>query len=140
MPEHKDIDGAVNAFNEAIHYAYSQNHQQISTDALIAYREGISKTFGHDVDLVAKCDINKPYADNNRVESLNGTLRERVKYKEDGSPTSQRLEGQMIQYNLVKSYMPLEGQTPAIKIGTDFKRRIKLLSLLRQYQSIYANS
>jgi hypothetical protein len=43
---------------------------------LRAYREGISETFGLKVDHVAKYGINKPHADNNRIERLNGTLRE----------------------------------------------------------------
>ena len=65
------------SIQQAIHNTRGQSPQQIHTDALRAYREGISETFGLKVDHVAKYDIiNKPHADNNRIERLNGTLRE----------------------------------------------------------------
>ena len=51
----------------------------IYTDALRAYRENILQTLGRKVDHIAKCGINRPHSNNNRVERLNGTLRERVK-------------------------------------------------------------
>ena len=51
----------------------------IYTDALRSYREVIGQTLGYKIDHVAKCGITKPHANNNRVERLNGTLRERVK-------------------------------------------------------------
>jgi hypothetical protein len=53
--------------------------QIVYIDALRVYREGIKQTLGNQVDYIAKCGITKPHANNNRVERLNGTLRERVK-------------------------------------------------------------
>jgi hypothetical protein len=67
LSEQRDKEGAIKAFNEAIKKAHGQTPNQIHTDALRAYR--------------------KPHANNNRVERLNGTLRERVKV---GSLTSQQ--------------------------------------------------
>jgi transposase-like protein len=78
LSEHRDTEGAINAFNEAIHNANGSNPLEINTDALPAYREGINKTFSQ-VDHIPKCGINKPHTNNNRIERLNGTLRERVK-------------------------------------------------------------
>jgi putative transposase len=56
----------------------------------------------------------KAYANNNRVERLNGTLRERTKvsrgWKTGKTPIA---EGQRIHYNFVKPHQALEGQTPA---------------------------
>jgi hypothetical protein len=60
----------------------------------------------------------KAYTNNNRVERLNGTLRERVKvtrgWKTGKTPIA---EGQRIHYNFVKPHMGLEGKTPAEASG-----------------------
>ncbi len=77
--EKRDTNGAIQAINQAIHNSHGNLPQIVYTHALRAYREVISKTLGHKVDHVAKCVITKPHANNNRVERLNGTLRERVK-------------------------------------------------------------
>ncbi len=77
LSEHRDKAGMISAFNEAIHNNHGQKPTTIRTDSLRAYInefENISVT-GH----IAKCGINKPHAENNRIERLNGTLRERVK-------------------------------------------------------------
>jgi transposase InsO family protein len=68
---------------------------------------------------------------NNRIERMNGTLRERVKVQRGWkSFDSQIAEGQRIHYNFVKPHEALEGQTPArranINIGNNW------LSLLEQ--------
>jgi putative transposase len=137
LSEHRDTEGAINAFNEAIHNAHGQNPQQIHTDALRAYREGISKTFGHEVDHVSKCGINKPHADNNRVERLNGTLRERVKVQRGWkSHKSAIAEGQRIQYNFVKPHMALKGETPAQTAGIEIKGKNKWMDLLKSAEMI----
>jgi hypothetical protein len=62
----------------------------------------------------------KAYANNNRIERLNGTLRERTKvtrgWKTGKTPIA---EGQRIHYNFVKPHMGLNGETPAKKAGMD---------------------
>lgn len=131
LSEHRDTEGAINAFNEAIHNAHGQTPQEIHTDALRAYREGITQTFGLKVDHISKCGINKPHADNNRIERLNGTLRERVKVQRGWkSPKSAIAEGKRINYNFVKPHMALDGQTPAKKAGMGISRKNKWLALL----------
>ena len=61
--------------------------------------------------VVVACDS---HANNNRVERLNGTLRERVKVQRGWkNPASKIAEGQRLHYNFVKPHMALEGQTPA---------------------------
>ena len=78
MSEKRDINGAVQAFNGAIKNSHSNKPDVVYTDALRAYREGV-KTLGDKVEHVSKCGNSKPHANNNRVERLNGTLREIVK-------------------------------------------------------------
>jgi hypothetical protein len=93
----------------------------VTTDAHKSYREGVSKTFPT-VEHVAKCGVNKPHANNNRIERLNGTLRERVKvqrgWKSKKSPIA---EGQRIHYNFVKPHQALEGKTPAQNAGMEVR-------------------
>jgi transposase-like protein len=100
----RGINSAVAVFKEAINNAYGNKPQQILTDSWRTYREGISQNFT-DVDHITKCGINKSHADNNRVERLNGTMRERTKvtraWKKHKTPLA---EGQRIQYICQVSY------------------------------------
>lgn len=131
LSEHRDTEGAINAFNEAIHNAQGQTPKEIHTDALRAYREGIARTFGLKVDHIPKCGINKPHADNNRIERLNGTLRERVKVQRGWkSHKSAIAEGKRINYNFVKPHMALNGETPAKKAGLEVNGKNKWMDLL----------
>jgi transposase-like protein len=118
LSEHRDIAGAKQAFNEAIHNSGNAQPHEILTDSWRAYREGISASFNSTVDHIAKCGINKPHANNNRAERLNGTLRERTKvqrgWKSMKTPIA---EGQRIHYNFVKPHIALNGETPASRVG-----------------------
>jgi hypothetical protein len=82
---------------------------------------------------VAKCGIGKPHANNNRVERLNGTIRERTKvvraWKKHKTPLA---EGQRIQYNFVKPHQALENQTPAERAGIGIDRKNKWLGMMEQ--------
>jgi putative transposase len=74
LSEKRDINGAVQVFNEAIKNSHNNKPDVVYTDALRAYREGVKQMLGDKVEHIAKCGINKPHANNNRVERLNGTL------------------------------------------------------------------
>jgi transposase-like protein len=132
VSEARDINGAVAVFKEAIKNAHGNEPQQVLTDSYRAYREGIARNF-QNADHIAKCGVNKPHANNNRAERLNGTLRERTKvvraWKKHKTPLA---EGQRIQYNFVKPHMALEGQTPARKAGIEVKANNKWLNLLKK--------
>jgi hypothetical protein len=82
---------------------------------------------------IAKCGIGKSHANNNRIERLNGTLRERIKvkraWKKHNTPLA---EGQWIQYNFVKPHMALEEQTPAQTAEIEVKGKNKWMNLLEQ--------
>jgi putative transposase len=130
LSEKRDINGAVQAFNEAIKNSHNKP-DVVYTDALRTYREGVKQTLGDKVEHIAKCGINKPHANNNRVERLNGTLRERVKvqrgWKSDKSAIA---EGQRIYYNFVKSHQALEGKTPVEKAGIATKGKNRWKNLM----------
>ena len=92
--------------------------QMVYTDALRDYREGIRQTLGNRVDHIAKCGITKPHSNDNRVESFNGTLRERVKVQRGWKTHKSAIaEGQRIYYNFVKPHQALDKKTPAEKVG-----------------------
>jgi transposase-like protein len=80
VSEARDINGAIAVFKQAITNAHGSEPEQVLTDSWRAYRQGITETFKNiKPEHIAKCGISKPHANNNRIERLNGTLRERIK-------------------------------------------------------------
>ena len=75
---------------------------------------------------IENCGIAK-YENNNRIERLNGTLRERVKVQRGWKSPKSVLEGNRIRYNFVKPHMALEGKTHAQVSGLNVKRWKALL-------------
>lgn len=78
------------------------------------------------------------YPNNNRVERLNGILREKTKvsrgWKTGKTPIA---EGQRIHYNFVKTHMALSGETPAQKAGLDvIKGKNKWMELLKTAKQV----
>lgn len=131
LTEDRDAGSAVKAFKEAIQNAHGIHPNKIFTDNLRSYNVAIDKTFDKYVHQVAKCGINKPNATNNRIERLNGTLRERSKVQRGWKTVKTPLaEGMRIQYNFVKPHMALKGQTPAQQAGIKNKKADKWLELL----------
>ena len=132
LSEKRDTNGAIQAINQAIHNSHGNLPNTIYTDALRAYREGIGQTLGHKVDHIAKCGITKPHSNNNRVERLNGTLRERVKVQRGWKTHKSAIaEGQRIYYNFIKPHQALDGKTPADKINIKIKGKNKFLELIK---------
>jgi hypothetical protein len=91
---------ADGAYRTAISNAHGSESEKISTDGLKAYGESIPLTFKLKPQHVAKSGIKKPRANNNRIERLNGTTRERVKVQRGWKTMKTQIaEGQRIQYN-----------------------------------------
>ena len=77
------------------------------------------------------CGISKR-ENNNRIERLNGTLRERVKVQRGWKTAKSVLAlGNKIQYNFVKPHMALEGKTPAQEAGLEIEGKDKWLAMLK---------
>lgn len=75
-----------------------------------------------DTKQVKNCGLGKQYDHNNRIERMNGTLRERVKVQRGWKTKETPLaEGNRIQYNFVKPHIALGGKTPAQTAGLDVK-------------------
>jgi transposase-like protein len=126
VSEGRDISGAMKAFQEAIANAKGQLPEQVRTDKHKSYRMGVKFAFegtGAKVEHIADCGVRKGKGqNNNRIERMNGTLRERVKvtrgWKSYQTPIA---EGQRIAYNFVKPHVALMGKTPAQAAGLGVK-------------------
>ncbi len=117
VSENRDANGAIAALQEAKKNSHGNLPHSINTDAHKSYQEAVSKKLPNN-DHKAKCAVNKPHANNNRIERLNGTLRERVKVQRGWKSYDTSIaEGKRIQYNFVKPHMALNGETPAQKTG-----------------------
>jgi len=127
----RGIDDTIAAFREAAENAHGIIPLKVYTDSLRHYNNGIAKNFP-DAERITNCGIRKAYANNNRVERLNGTLRERTKvtrgWKTGKTPIA---EGQRIHYNFVKPHMGLEGKTPAELAGIKIEGENKWITLIR---------
>src|SRR5271157_1488435 len=121
------------AFKAAVSNAHETSPEQIYTDALPAYGLAIGYwPSDQKPRLVARMGVGKPHANNNRIERLNGTLRERVKVQRGWkSYQSAIAEGQRFHYNFVKPHQALAGQTPAERAGVGVQGENKWLSLLK---------
>ncbi len=128
----RDVAGADRAFREAVSNAGGGQPETIYTDAHRAYGEVISLwPFGQKPKHVAKAGVGKPHANNNRIERMNGTLRERVKVQRGWKTLKTPLaEGQRIHYNFVKPHQALDGKTPAQIAGVGVRGN-KWLELLK---------
>jgi transposase-like protein len=130
VSEDRDANGAIAALQEAIKNANGCLPNSINTDAHRSYREAISKTLPN-IDHKAKCGVNKPHANNNRIERLNSTLRERVKVQRGWKSYDTSIaEGERIQYNFIKSHQALKGNTPAEASGIPTEGKNKWLKLI----------
>ncbi|MFY3739817.1 MAG: transposase-like protein [Candidatus Nitrosomirales archaeon] len=129
----RDKQGAFAAFKEARANSHGDFPEMIFVDALSSYANVQHANIkGWNPKLIAKAGMNKPHANNNRIERLNGTLRERVKVQRGWkSMKSQLAEGQRIQYNFVKPHMALEGQTPAERAGIKIQGKNKWMTLIQ---------
>ncbi|MGD0318899.1 MAG: DDE-type integrase/transposase/recombinase [Nitrososphaerales archaeon] len=132
LSTHRNVNGAVGAFNDARKVAHDSQPERIFADKLNAYPQAMTYWEGESKpELVAKMGVGKPHANNNRIERLNGTLRERVKVQRGWKNLASKIaEGQRIHYNFVKPHAALEGQTPAERAGVGVEGQNKWLTLL----------
>jgi len=133
LSTNRNVNGAVGAFNAARKVAHDSQPEQIFADGLSAYPQAMTYWESESrPKLVARMGVGKPHANNNRIERLNGTLRERVKVQRGWKSVKTPIpEGQRIQYNFVKPHMALEGQTPAQAAGVGLKAKDKWMEMLK---------
>ncbi|MHB8606328.1 MAG: IS6 family transposase [Thermoplasmatota archaeon] len=101
---------------------------EVVTDGLPAYQDAFHGAFnagrsGERVKHTREIHISKPsrYPHNNKVERLNGTLRERQKVQRGlKKPTGPLTAGHAAYYNLIRPHQALDGNTPADVAGVGF--------------------
>jgi putative transposase len=121
------------AFEEASNNAHGVKPETVFTDSLRHYGIAVKTTFP-DAKRVQNCGISKR-ENNNRIERMNGTLRERVKVQRGWkTPKSVLAEGNRIQYNFVKPHMALDDRTPAEAAGLAINGKNKWFDLLLRTQ------
>lgn len=123
----RGIDDTTSPFKEVAVNAHGIIPEKVFTELLRHYNSGIAKNFLN-APRITNCGIIKAYPNNNRIERLNETLRERTKVTRGWKTGKTSIaEGQRIHYNFVKPHMGLEGKTPAENAGLDVKGWKKLL-------------
>ncbi|UVS69099.1 DDE-type integrase/transposase/recombinase [Nitrososphaera viennensis] len=117
LTEKRDVVAAIDAFKEAAKNAHGITPEKVHTDALRHYHSGV-KVFPNAERV--QSGIRKKTANNNRIERMNGTVRERTKVLR-GLKTVETpiIDGQRIQYNFVKPHIALDGKTPGQVAGLD---------------------
>lgn len=130
LSQNRDEKGVIAVFKEAIKNAHGLQPNIITTDSLRAYKAGISESLDKKLWHKSRQGINKPHANNNRIERMNGTQRERIKVQRGWKKLETPIpEGMRIHYNMVRPHMSLQNRTPAQKIGV-MKEKAKWLDLL----------
>jgi putative transposase len=137
LSKYRDALGGERAFKQALNNANFQAPKRVYTDAWKAYKDAIAFGFGQaKPEHIGKAGVGKPHRNNNRIERLNGTLRERVKVQRGWKTMQTPLaEGQRLHYNFVKPHTALEGRTPAESAGIGVKgnKWLELLSASLKY-------
>jgi len=129
----RDVAGADRAYREAVSHARGSLPERIYTDGLNSYKTLMSSLpESQRPQHIGNAGVRKRHTNSNRIERLNGTLRERVKVQRGWkNPASEIAEGQRIHYNFVKPHQALAGQTPAEMAGIGVEGQNKWLSLLK---------
>ena len=110
----------------------------VVTDGLRAYQRAITKEF-HTMKAPITEHIRVPNirnrSNNNMVERLHGTIRERNKVMRglEDEPTAQTIiDGFRIYYNFIRPHMALDGETPAEKAGISKLEKNKWFNLIKK--------
>lgn len=127
VTKHKYVEDARKVLQEAKLVANGQDPDFIVTDKLPAYKQAVTKEFYTNTkprtQHIRLKNI-KEGTNNNVVERLHGTIRERTKVMRglDNDKTAQKMmEANRIYYNYLRPHQALNGKTPAEKAGIDLK-------------------
>lgn len=137
ISKNREIEDARKAFQIAKQRAKSKP-QIVTTDGLKAYIDAFRKEFftlrNPRTKHVRSAGIRASRKNNNNIERLNGTVRERNKtmrgLKREDTPLTR---GFQIYYNFIKPHQALDGKTPSEKAGiTIGSENDKWLSLVKR--------
>jgi len=110
----------------------------VVTDGLRAYQDAITKEFftlkAPRTEHVRIPNI-RDRSNNNMVERLHGTIRQRNKVSRglDKESTAQTMmDGMRIYYNFIRPHMALDGKTPAERAGIFDRRENEWIEIIRK--------
>ncbi len=127
VTKHRYIEDARKVLHEAKNIANGQVPDFIVTDKLPAYKQAITKEFftlKNPRTKHVKLKNIREGTNNNIVERVNGTVRERLKVMrglDHDASAEKMLEANRIYYNYLRPHQALGGKTPAEKAGIDLK-------------------
>jgi transposase-like protein len=127
VTKHRNIEDARKVLQEAKQVANGQKPDFITTDKLPAYKQAVTKEFytaKKPRTQHVKLKNIREGTNNNVVERLHGTIRERTKVMRglDNDKTAQKMmDANRIYYNYLRPHQALNGKTPAEKAGIDLR-------------------
>jgi putative transposase len=135
ISKNREVEDARKAFATARERA-KQKPLSITTDGLQSYREAFNKEFftlrNPRTQHIRSAGIRATRKNNNIVERLNGTVRERNKVmrglKNEKTPINKGFE---LYYNFCKPHEALHGETPAQRAGIGIEGKNKWLTLIQ---------
>jgi transposase-like protein/Zn finger protein HypA/HybF involved in hydrogenase expression len=125
VTKHRNIEDARKVLQDAKQVANGQNPDFIVTDKLPAYKQAVTKEFytmKKPRTQHVKLKNIREGTNNNIVERLHGTIKERTKVMRglDNDESAQRMmDANRLYYNFLRLHQALGGKTPAEKAGID---------------------
>ncbi len=140
VSKERHVRDARMVFQKAKKNAGGRKPKYLVTDGLLAYREAVNKEFNTNhgnIEHLWNVGI-QHHPNNNHVERLHGTIRQREKVirgmKIEETPI---IEGHRLYYNFIKPHEALNGKTPSEEAGITIEGEDKWLTLMKksiQYQ------
>ena len=140
VSKERHVRDARMVFQKAKQNCGGRKPKYIVTDGLQSYKNAINKEFltsHNETEHLWNVGL-KHHPNNNHVERLHGTIRQREKVmrgvKIDSTPI---IEGHRLYYNFIKPHEALDGRTPSEKAGITIEGKDKWLTLMHkaiQYQ------
>jgi len=141
----RKVRDARMVFKKAKHNANGRTPKYMVTDGLPAYRHAVNKEFKtntSETEHLWNVGL-RHHPNNNHVERLHGTVRQREKVmrglKIESTPI---VEGHRLFYNFIKPHESLDGKTPSEEAGITIEGDNKWLTLMKnavKYKQIKGN-